>query len=1043
MLKEQLEELRRTKRTLLHAKDTLVRFIRDEDVDTLTLFNNLPFSTPFTSQKSLSFDRHTLSEKEEKKFNSKFAPFLKNLISEFKSPDIDILLEYLVRVYCIDTFNPQELTFLLLPFKKYFDQLQTIARNTKNPFSNLRSYSISSISRILVRDRRLMLAFVEYFNAYEMLKEFLDRAMDEIIELLKTSSVDYLSEIYKIMVLLIQQNNPLKALQIYHRMRTYLSTDDFQLLLLPHFSKDLVEMKEHKEGSNKYQAIFNSKSGRGLLKNQIELYRYLEYLQNCSLTPEEFDGAEYKVLQHIFFGKEFDQVVDDIHSSGAGGSLVELFKEIEPKKELLGFIVRNNIQKYFAEYFSDEDKIHLIKESFDISWLTPSNYHLCIMNLSKHVFKSQYAQILEKCLHFQTFDPLYFDTLIDFNVMDIFAHHSLHTSIYRQNVIRLFDSKGVGLSDVFLDNNFLDDVAVLSYLLVSGHPFSENQLSAVIKSTKALKSPLAAAELLYYILKNFEKLPLQLNFNDTVSWMINDGFLDILITSTKVFSEKHFNSIDTDLLYRIFLESARSDSGDVPVIILKTLKQREFDVVDRLYVSKDYETILKIASLTGLSEILVSHPNTLDFIEKCHSKISDQRLLVEFIINNSQSQKYLFLLVHFIDILITFRTHHSWNMVKAVLIECLSKKHQCQHALEYILSHFDLFDSSDEDLFQKIFSSGAVFDVKHVENILCCEPTAATFVHSYLLLNGDAEVLPVLPCIVPLLIKHKKDTVVPLFRRYGNVMAVYAKTVLQHYPEIGHVLLELDPRFAVKELCISATAPNINILLKILRTKTCGSSVVFKRLCAFFKKHAGSLIISEHILALIKFFKNSVNTNDSTFSEVECALSDLLANVYASSPAVFYELMFEGVSMSSSIFADSANLVLQNLYGGAFDSSRGVAENMKFLCHFLEYESITPENTMALYGRIFASMDDLSPKLISCLIKNDIQVLEECVDHLLLQLNDSLDMVYILDILFHISSSVSECKKFKNKILPHVLVLSEDENRAVSEKASQVVEALQ
>ncbi|ELA42701.1 uncharacterized protein VICG_00016 [Vittaforma corneae ATCC 50505] len=1046
MLREQLEELQRTKRTLLHTKNALIRFVLDEDVDSLTLFNNLPFPTSFTTQKSLSFDRHTLSEKEEKRFNSRFAPFLRNLISKSKHPGIDILLEYLMRIYCIDTFNPQELTFLLLPFKKYFNQLQIIAKNTKNQFSSLKSYSISSISRIIVKDKRLMLDFVKYFNAYEVLKEFLDKTMDEIIDILKASDMDYLSEIYKIMELLIQHGNPLKALQIYHRMRSYLNTDDFILLLLPYFPKDLIEMKDHKESGNKYQMIFNNKGGRSLLKNQIEIYRYLEYLLSCGLIPDEFNDSEYKTLQHIFFGKPVDQIVEGIHSNKVADNLIELFKEIEPKDELLSFIVRNNIQRYFAEHLSDKDKVYLIREAFDVNYLTPNNYNLCIMNLNKDVFKSKYNQILNRCLHFRTFNPVYFSKLIDFDFNEIFSCHSPQASTYKQNVIKLLERKNINLSDTFFNNNLLGDSSVLSYLLENGQSFSEEQLFAIIENTKILKSPSIVAKLLYYILRNFEKLSSRFNFNDFVSWLINNDFLSTLISIINVCTENHFSNIDTDVLYMLFLESAMSSSGDTLISILKILSQRGFNVVGRLYDSKNYEIILKIANLTELSNVLTSHVNTPDFIKNYYGRISDQHALVAFVISNSQHRNYLFLLAYFIDILITFRTHHSWNVVKLVLIECLSEKRQLQKALEYVLSHFDLFDDSDGDLFQKIFSGDVVFDIKRIETILCHESAAATLIHSCLLLSKDAEMLPILPHIVPLLIKYKKDTVIQLFKRYGNVMVTYIKDILQHYPEISHILLDLEPKFVLKELCSSLTIQNIDILLKILKTKTCCSSDVFKRLCACFNKHVGSLITSEHILALIRFFKNSRSSDymaGSMLKEVESALSDFLVNVYIANSTIFYETMLDGVGMSSSLFADSANLTLQNISGEVFETNKNISNDLKFLCHFLEYNHITTENTMALYEQVFNARNCLSPRLISYLIRDDSQVLGECIGHLLSHINNDLDTIYILEILSHIFSNVPESKEFKNKILPCIFVLSEDENRLVSEKARQIIETLQ
>lgn len=230
MLKERLEELQKNRRTILHTKQSLVKFIEDDEVDTNTLFHNITIETPFTTRKSLTFDRHTFSEKEERKFNKKFAPFLKGLLENMNNPEIDVLLEYLTRKYNIDTFNPKELCFLILPFEKYFTQLQTIAKNTKSEFSGLKSYSIPTISTVIMKNRKLFLEFVEYFKYYNIVGEFLDKIVTCMAEKLTYSNLDYFSEFYHIFTLLIAQNRKETALKMYEKLRKYLDAPEFQEL---------------------------------------------------------------------------------------------------------------------------------------------------------------------------------------------------------------------------------------------------------------------------------------------------------------------------------------------------------------------------------------------------------------------------------------------------------------------------------------------------------------------------------------------------------------------------------------------------------------------------------------------------------------------------------------------------------------------------------------------------------------------------------------------------------------------------------------------
>ena len=101
MLKEQLLELQKSKKTIFSEYKSSIRFIEDDDVDINTIFDSLQFKSEYTTLKSLNFDRQRLSQREEIKFNKKFSPFLKGLISNTKDRQFDILLEFLIRIYLI------------------------------------------------------------------------------------------------------------------------------------------------------------------------------------------------------------------------------------------------------------------------------------------------------------------------------------------------------------------------------------------------------------------------------------------------------------------------------------------------------------------------------------------------------------------------------------------------------------------------------------------------------------------------------------------------------------------------------------------------------------------------------------------------------------------------------------------------------------------------------------------------------------------------------------------------------------------------------
>ena len=80
-------------------------------MDTLSILKSIVKINVYTKPSSIHFDRHHLSEREENKFNSEFSIFLKQMIEHMNDADIEYKLEYFVRVFSIDTFNPKEYNF--------------------------------------------------------------------------------------------------------------------------------------------------------------------------------------------------------------------------------------------------------------------------------------------------------------------------------------------------------------------------------------------------------------------------------------------------------------------------------------------------------------------------------------------------------------------------------------------------------------------------------------------------------------------------------------------------------------------------------------------------------------------------------------------------------------------------------------------------------------------------------------------------------------------------------------------------------------------
>lgn len=1048
MLKEQLDKIQQTKRTRLHTKASLIHFIDDEEIDMHTLFCNLPIVTSFTGTKSLSFDRHTLSEKEERKFNLKFVPFLKSLIVEMDRPDINILLEYLLRVYNIDTFNPRELMFLLLPFKKYFSQLVSIAKNVKSPLSTLKVHSTGAIARIICKDVKMMRNYVEYFKNYDAICDFLDRTLDEVIDVLKAGDLEYLGEMYEILSHLIQNGKNQKVLEIYHRTRSYLNTPEFMTFWASNIPEDQIGTKKPASQCSEYELVFKNASGRDLLKNYMKLSKYLEYLSNSKQIPNEFNEAEYKVLNHIF--RQTPINVSEIPPN----DLFCLFKQIHPKNEIAKFIVDNGMQANCLEYFDDENKAHIINNSFSIDHFSPTNYHLLIEVLDNDIFEANYREIVEKCLSFHTFDPIYFNKFIDFDYASIFkfTDSCIYSRAYCANLLRFADKFKADLSEVFISNDFYNDPMIISYFLTSSASFTDTQIFNIVTSAKKFiqkgQSTAIVAELLLFIRRNFKKV----DAKDLILWMMDNNFEQTIVSAADSFTEMQLKQLGVDILFRLFVNDAKVNMGTPSTYIFRVLESITakhegvaFNLIERLMESKNYSILLYIANRSSLSKVLIPHMNSVEFIEKYYVEIHDRHALAKYILDHIDDLRYLNLAVHFVDILAEFRTHLAWETAKMILIEFPLEKNQIQPILEQIIATFDVFHTNDIDLFCKLFKYGAKLTVDHIKSIINNGHAAADLINLCLYHCDDIDMLPVLPLVAPLLIKYQKDGVVKLFKRYSNIMISYVSNILQEYPTISNVLIELEPRMVLRDLCRCLNHKNIEIMAKIFKKRTCGTLDTFKRICIAFKDAIGIVVKPEHVLDFVRFLVNSSEVLGPSFEDAKALITDYLVSVYMVDPSHIYHMrVFDSLDSDTlwPFFTDCAALMAQNMFGEVYEAKNEVKEDLEFLCNFLQYGHILFDNGFKMYEQVFHLCAELSPKFIAFIIRDDPAIADACVTDLLHKINSDEERMYIMDILYEIISSLPEASLLKNKVKPAIFLLSEDKSATIAAKAHCLIEIL-
>ena len=111
--------------------------------------------------------------------------------------------------------------------------------------------------------------------------------------------------------------------------------------------------------------------------------------------------------------------------------------------------------------------------------------------------------------------------------------------------------------------------------------------------------------------------------------------------------------------------------------------------------------------------------------------------------------------------------------------------------------------------------------------------------------------------IAPLLIKFRKDSIVFLFEKYKNIMISYTKNILENFVEKSFVLINLEPRIVLKELCNSLNSEIVKTFLSVLNKAECNSEDVLKRLIACFNENINTLLSCTDLITFIKFYFRS------------------------------------------------------------------------------------------------------------------------------------------------------------------------------------------
>lgn len=1019
MLKEQLHEIKKSRKTLLHTRKSLISFIPDQIIDNSTLLSMINIKSDYITQRSLHFERNSLSEKEEYKFNVKFSKFLKSLITEMETPGIEYCLEYLTRIYLIDTYNTNETILLLFPFKKYFEQLKILCKNSENSFASSKIYSTKSIAKYFLKDVRNFNNFVEYFKYYDKLSVFLDKTMDHVVEILKNSRDDYLSEIYQIFVNLIENGHSKKALMIYHRIKSYLDNDSFVKILLPFFTEDEIDMVEHDDKIiDEYQKIFNNKSGRSLLKNEFKLIEYLRYLKKNMLVPSEFSDAEYLCLENVFCNKNYNcQNIFDIE---------KLYSEITPEIKLTKALINHSNLDILYKYMEIEDKLYLLNHSqvSVVELLNEDNYNILLKNISQEKWKKDMHLILDRCLGFQSFDPKIF-LYYGFNDISDIIKRSFDNFVKCRNIVKLANMYNYPLQN-YLTQEYVANRVFLSYLLNCKDGISKNIGVECINSVMKIKSPSLVTESCDFINNFKDTIFDEIQIIEFVMWAYNEGFAK----NAQTLVEYNIEIIDVAILYEYALETANEN-------ILQKLIMLAPEVINNIYDDKRYDLILKISEIFSVKTVLIDHKNTLDWIKKSYDNILDKYTVTCYVFDNADEKSILEYAMIAYDTLMDYRLHTKWPILKIIIIETLFDKKIHMHFLNEIIKNIEIF-IDDSDLFKAVLSGNVELNKSTILELVNRGESAISLINEAVKLEVF-DIFPTIPLIAPKLILHQKDSVELLYKNFGNIMCSYTKMMIENFIDRIDLLFLIDPRYVLIDLINHFSNDNFdicfNLIVQILKTKVSTSMELINKMSLIMQEKRFRSIISVEgtniyklfIEFYIRSFRNISNTNVENFIDWICSEDNVC----------FQDIMVDTIDKNSSIYSIAFANAISNI-------NCSESANLLFIIKYLSHRPNDLScDSLKLVENIFYMKHEYSADCIAAICRSCDNILTDVNEFIKNKINNEEDVEYCLRTLTTLFKTVEKYRGNRNSMVSIASELAESKNEVVAKQAQILYESLQ
>ncbi|ADM12370.1 uncharacterized protein Eint_100440 [Encephalitozoon intestinalis ATCC 50506] len=1044
-LKDQLLRLKKCRRAAHSEMKGRVRFGDTEDMDEETILELIPIQTPYTKTKSLFFDRQRQTEEEERKFNRGFSEFLKELVRYGNVKDIEYLFEYLVRRYMCDTFNPKEMIFFLLPFKKYYGQVLCISqRSDFNYFSIQPTYSYQFIGNLCLREKHFFDFFVGYFEHFKYIQDFCLDVTGYIVSGIKNTDKDFSMQFYEMISHLTKSGESDAAVKIFFEIRDHVEgvLDEFVELLEPYFAKEYLMSRKLEEVSHKedipheesalFRKIYDSGNDRQILRDSSRYKDYVMWLHREELSLKSINEIEIGALKTLCG-------IEEKNLDGEIFDYINLFRELEDKKGLVKLLSQRfpkNVSTLIP-HMGDADKAYLSEQSPWLweSLITEGNYSIVVMNMPRKMVENDLMKIMKTCLKYVKYDGNvfvdYLDEKVLFSLMD-----ECQENVFVKNIIDTAKLMNIDLATIIIQKEFYTNPAYLNYLSEKARGFEVEMSRRLLKKAMEFSSKAHMDALCGYLqqVKDEELI------NDVFGWLIDKMW----------FYPAFYSGL------RIHLEVVSKENCE-KILSTKGFSKDNYDVVDRLYrykeevideclVERHHDALLSLCRKYGFCKILGNRRNehVVDFIETTSKQnllpkdeedfIRYSSSLVEF--GGERIVKALFQ-SKYIPHLIKCTTIREWNVIKVIVSELVLQYDKYrQFCFDYFLGNFSDF-KGDLDLFETIVEDEASIDYQKLMDVAKnSDYSFRSSLFDILLRKLPFDSLQFVPMIAPCMIEHKKESVRILFEKHKNIMGPYVKDILQKFPELQDCMLEIDSRYlltgAIKAYVDAPDEHHLDFMHKVLDTSglSVSPSVLIKVV-----KFLGSNVSKLKGKLLTKFFEVYLKVNPEADEEIQ----SLLRIIYERNRCVFFQVSQASFSLCFKIFKpyadvmvklveekdkDAISFITDYLY---WDSEYGLPHRKMFEILFLFY----CDDPDVLYARCIGSILRHNPKEI------------EDANDLILNSMKGDKTVIILKLLQVLYQKVYHFKKCLVKSSPYFALVVDSTRKEISSAARKLLSIIE